>query len=111
MAEPLRVLLDEGVPEKLRTAFSEGFTVETVRYRGWTGTRNGDLLRAAEAAFDALVTVDKRLRHQQNVSARSIAVIVLDVTGTKFTDLLPLVPAAELALHRAQPGEVIVVTR
>ena len=71
--------------------------------------RNGGLLRAAEAAFDALMTVDKRLRYQQNVKVRSIAAIVLVTTGTKFTDLLPLLPAAEAALRQAKPGEVNVV--
>ena len=67
MPERVRVLLDEGVPEKLRGAFSEAFVVETVRHRGWTGLKNGALLRAAEVDFDALVTVDKKLRHPQNV--------------------------------------------
>lgn len=108
--EPIRVLLGEGVPERLRSEFSEAFAVETVRSRGWRGMRNGDLLRAAEATFDALVTVDKRLRYQQNVSAHNIAVIVLDTVGTKFSDLLPLVPNAETALRQVKPGEVVVVT-
>lgn len=107
--EPIRVLLDEGVPEKLRAEFSEAFAVETVRYRGWAGMRNGELLRLAETAFDALVTVDKGLRHQQNVRARSIAVVVLAATGTTFADLLPLLPAVEAALRGAKPGEVLVV--
>jgi hypothetical protein len=110
MPEQVRVLLDEGVPEKLRAAFSAAFEVETVRYRGWTGLKNGALLRAAEGTFDALVTVDKRLHHQQNVGARDIAV-VLDAPGTKFSDLLPLIPSAEAALLRAEPGTVTVVAR
>lgn len=55
--------MDESIPEKLRLAFSAPFAVETVRYRGWTGLKNGDLLRAAESDFDALLTVDKGLRH------------------------------------------------
>jgi hypothetical protein len=109
--EPIRVLLDEGVPERLRSEFSEAFVVETVRHRGWRGTRNGDLLHAAEATFDALVTVDKRLRYQQNVRAHAIAVVVLDALGTKFSDLLPLVPAVEAALRRVKPGEVVIVAR
>ena len=109
--EPIRVLLDEGVPERLRSEFSTAFAVETVRYRGWRGMRNGDLLRAAEAAFDVLVTVDKRLRYQQNVSAHAIAVVVLDADGTKFSDLLPLVPATEAALRQVKPGEVVVIAR
>ncbi len=109
MAEPIRVLLDEGVPEKLRGAFSAAFHVETVRYRTWAGLKNGELLRAAERDFDALVTVDKRLRYQQNVGARDIAVVVLDAPGTTYADLLPLVPAAEVALREVSPGHVIVV--
>ena len=64
MDEPIRVLLDEGVPERLRQAFSPGFIVETVGYREWKGVKNGDLLRIAEQYFDALVTVDKGLPHQ-----------------------------------------------
>lgn len=111
MPERVRVLLDEGVPEKLRAVFSDAFEVETVRYRGWAGLNNGALLREAEAAFDALVTVDKRLRHQQNVGAREIAVVVLDAPGTTFSDLLPLIPAAEAALLRVKPGTVTIVAR
>jgi len=109
MPERVRVLLDEGVPEKLRGAFSEAFVVETVRYRGWTGLKNGALLRAAEQDFDVLVTVDKRLRYQQNVAERDIAVVVLDAVGTTYADLIPLLPAAEAALRGAMPGQVILV--
>ena len=64
MDEPILVLLGEGVPERLRQAFSPGFIVETVGYREWKGMKNGDLLRIAEQYFDALVTVDKGLPHQ-----------------------------------------------
>ena len=111
MAESVRVLLDESIPEKLRAAFSPALVVETVRYRGWAGLKNGDLLRAAEDAFDVLVTVDKGLRHQQNVGARDLAVVVLDAAGTTFAGLLPLVPAAEAAIARAEVDTVQVVAR
>lgn len=73
--------------------------------------KNGKLLRAAEADFDVLVTVDKGLRHQQNVGAHDIAVVVLDAGGTTFADLLPLVPAAESAIRESEPGAVVVVAR
>ena len=63
-----------------------------------------------EVDFDALVTVDKKLRHQQNVSARSIAVVVLDAEGTTYVHLASLVPAAEVALRQAMPGSVTVVS-
>ena len=111
MPERVRVLLDESIPEKLRREFSRSLAVETVRYRGWAGLKNGALLRAAEADFDVLVTVDKGLRHQQDVGARDLAVVVLDAGGTTFGDLLPMVPSAEAAIGAAEPGAVVVVSR
>lgn len=111
MPEPIRVLLDEGVPEKLRAEFSGRFLVETVKYQGWAGLKNGELLSAAESSFDVLITVDKRLPYQQNIGGRDIAVIVLNAPGTKFFDLLPLVAGAEAALLAAKPGTVVVVER
>ncbi|MEM1271101.1 MAG: hypothetical protein AAGI08_13755 [Bacteroidota bacterium] len=109
MPDPVRVLLDGSVPEKLRLAFSTQLTVETVRYRGWNGLKNGELLRAAEADFDVLVTVDKGLCHQQNVGERDIAVVVLDANGTTYSDLVGLVAEAERACHQSTPGRVVIV--
>lgn len=109
MSDPIRILLDEGVPERLRFRFSGSFAVETVRFRGWTGMRNGDLLRAAEDSFDAFVTVDKRLPYQHNVRVRSIAVVAIDAVGTALKDIVPLMPGIEQALRRVKPGEVIII--
>jgi hypothetical protein len=40
--------------------------------------RNGDLLDAAEAAgFDVLVTTDKNIQYQQDLTSRKIALVVL----------------------------------
>ena len=48
------------------------------RARGWQELENGKLLNEAEAAgFEELVTTDKNLSYQQNLSARKIAVVVL----------------------------------
>jgi len=109
MNEPIRVLLDEGVPERLRRAFSSGFIVETVSYREWKGLTNGDLLRVAEKHFDALVTVDKGLRHQQNVEDRRIGVVVLEAGGTTLDDLRSLIPRTEEALRQLEKGAVCLV--
>jgi hypothetical protein len=38
---------------------------------------NGDLLLAAEAQFDALVTTDQNLRYRQNFAKRKLAILVL----------------------------------
>ena len=45
---------------------------------GWHLFKNGYLLNAAEdAAFDVLVTSDKSIRYQQNLTGRKLALVVL----------------------------------
>lgn len=42
------------------------------------GTTNGELLDAAEAAgFDVLLTTDRNIRYQQNLTGRGLAIVVL----------------------------------
>jgi hypothetical protein len=45
---------------------------------GWETLINGDLLRAAEeAGFDILITCDRNIPYQQNLTGRRIALIEL----------------------------------
>jgi hypothetical protein len=72
-----RVLCDENMPHKLRSSLRT-FDVATVQYMGFSGLNNGELLNAAEkAGFDVLVTGDKTLEYEQNMSGRMIAVVLL----------------------------------
>lgn len=72
---------------------------------GWEGLKNGLLLaHAQEAGFEVLLTVDQNLRYQQNLSGKTIAVVVLVATGITVEDLLPLVQALEMTLHQIEPG-------
>ena len=73
----MRLLFDNGVPRGVAPAL-EGHVVEEARNRGWDRLKNGDLLDAAEAAgFNVFVTTDRNIRYQQNLAARSIALVVL----------------------------------
>ena len=63
----MRLLLDECVPARLRKALPS-HEVSTVGLEGWSGIKNGKLLALAAAGFDALVTVDKNLPYQQNMT-------------------------------------------
>lgn len=70
----MRVLLDECVPHPLRKLLAEHW-VATVRESGWSGKKNGELLRIAEQEFDAFVTSDRNLRYQQNLVGRRIGIV------------------------------------
>jgi len=72
----VRLLLDECVPKRLRRELA-GHEVLTVPEMGWAGRENGELLGLAESEFDVLLTVDQKLKYQQSVAGRNIAVVVL----------------------------------
>lgn len=61
----MRVLLDEHLDRKLKWRFESGVEVVTVAERGWQGSKNGELLRLAQAEFDVLVTMDRNIEHQK----------------------------------------------
>ncbi len=73
----MRLLFDRNVPVPLRRPMP-GHDTAFARERGWSELTNGDLLAAAEAAgFDMLLTADRNLRYQQNLSGRRIGLVVL----------------------------------
>ncbi len=58
--------------------FLTGHTVTKAKERGWDTLTNGNLLDEAEqAGFDVLLTADKNMRYQQNLTDRKIAIVVL----------------------------------
>ncbi len=98
----MRVLLDENLPHRLRTAIT-GHQVETVKYKGWNGLKNGDLLRAAEAdGIQVLVTGDKNLIYQQSMAGRDIALVIL--SAQDFEVIEAHLQKIQAALDRAQAG-------
>ena len=104
----MRLLLDECVPARLRKTLPS-HEVSTVGLEGWSGIKNGKLLALAAAGFDALVTVDKNLPYQQNMTTLPIAVLVLDAKSNELPYLLPLLPALEAVLKSLVKGSYVLV--
>jgi hypothetical protein len=96
------VLLDQGTPVPIRPFLKE-HTVQTASERGWDTLQNGELLKAAEVAgFNVLVTPDKNIRYQQNLTVRTIALVVL---GNPQWPILRLhVDRVVTAVNAARPG-------
>ena len=98
----MRVLFDNGTPRGVAAALS-GHVVEEARAHGWDTLRNGELLAAAEAAgFDVFVTTDRNIRHQQNLAARKIAIVVLGKGRWRL--IRPRLPEIAAAIAAAGPG-------
>jgi predicted nuclease of predicted toxin-antitoxin system len=73
----MKVLLDECLPQKLRHLL-EGHDVQSARFAGFSGKKNGELLRLAEdAGFEVLVTADQGIPFQNSLDGRRIALLIL----------------------------------
>lgn len=74
----MKIVLDESVPHQLvRPLRALGCDVKPFP-NDWKGTKNGKLLiRVKEANFDALLTCDKNMVYQQNMSQLELLIVVL----------------------------------
>lgn len=104
----MRILIDECLPRKLKHELP-GHEVRTVPEMGWASKKNGELLRLMAGGFDAFLTIDNNLQHQQNLAQTSVAYIVLIAKNNKFATLKPLMEKVLKILENIQPGETIEV--
>jgi hypothetical protein len=105
----MRILLDECAPRPLKRELTD-YEIRTVVEMGWSGKKNGELLRLmSQKGFTILITTDQNLRYQQNLQQAGVAVVVLVSPSNKLSDLLPLIPDARKVLNTIAPGEVIEV--
>lgn len=103
----MRILLDECVPRPLKRKLSD-YDIRTVVEMGWSGKKNGELLRLMnQEGFIVLLTTDQNLRYQQNLEQAGIAIIVLVARSNRLPDLVPLIPETRSALDAITPGDVI----
>ncbi|MBI4521233.1 MAG: hypothetical protein HY701_10375 [Gemmatimonadetes bacterium] len=80
--------------------------VETVSGLGWAGVKNGQLLRRMRGRFDALVTMDRNLPHQQNLAVQPFGVVLLEAPSNRMVRLRPLVSEILAALEGIRAGEL-----
>ena len=101
------ILFDNGTPAPLRHALKGHIVVEALE-RGWDRLGNGELIAAAEAAgFELLLTTDKNMRHQQNLTGRKIAFVVID--NQQWPTLRRYVDRVVAAVNAATPGSYVEV--
>jgi hypothetical protein len=101
----VRILLDENLPRDL-VAELTGHQVTTVQAVGWSGTKNGELLRRALEHFDVFVPMDRGLQYQQNLQGLSLGVLIIRAPSNRMVHLKPLVDNILKVLQDPQPGHV-----
>jgi predicted nuclease of predicted toxin-antitoxin system len=101
----MKILLDECLPRPL-AALLTGHEVKTVRQMRWNGKENGELLALIGKHFDGFITVDKSLRHQQNLRDLKFAILVLRVKSNKLEGIVPHLPEVLSALRSIKAGDV-----
>ena len=105
----MRIILDHNTPAPLRYSLL-GHQVETAYERGWAELTNGDLLAASElAGFDLMITTDQGIRYQQNLTGRTMALLVLDTNdGPRIRGSKALVVNAVSSIQRGAYVEVAI---
>ena len=103
----MKILFDQGVPAPLRKHLL-GHEIATAFELGWNKLNNGELIKAAEkATFDVLITTDENLRYQQNLTKRTLSIIVLMTTSwPKIQTKLDSISAAFEAVQLASYTEI-----
>ena len=106
----MKILIDECLPAALReTLAALGYECETVRRAGYGSKKNGELLSLAEGRWDVLLTSDRRIKYQQNMTGRQVSIVVLRAKSNRMQDLLPLIPSSSKALLSVSPGQILEV--
>lgn len=78
----MKILLDECVPWPMHKLLAS-HSCTSVQAEGWTGIRNSELLKRAEADFDLLITADQNIVYQQDLSSNTLAILELSTNDIR----------------------------
>ena len=98
----MRILFDNGTPKPIARSLT-GHEITYARGIGWHELGNCELIRQAEeAGYEVLLSTDKNIRYQQNLSGRKIALVVL---GNQQWQLVKLhLDKTAAAVNACTPG-------
>ena len=76
---------------------------------GWTGIKNGQLLKKAALEFDCLLTVDRNLQFQQPIDSLPLAVVVIRAVDNRIETLRPQMAMVSEVLASIGANELKVI--
>jgi hypothetical protein len=93
----VKVLLDNCMPYRSKRLFP-GHKVSHAKDEGWEKLNNGLLLAAAaESDFDVMITVDKKIKYEQNLDRLPLTVVEIDTPDSR----LPAIVAVSQQINQA----------
>ena len=106
----MKILLDHNLDRRLKRHL-EMFDVSTTHEMGWDDVLNGELLTLAENnGYDALLTADSKIKYQQNMTGRKVAIIVLRAPNNRLATHVEMISDVVNAISNVKAGEVVEVT-
>ena len=101
----MRILLDENFPVDFAKLLV-GHEIATIHSLGWSGIKNGELLRRAQGICEVFVTLDRNLEFQQNIKVLPFGIVVVRARSNRVADLSPQIESILAAANRVLPGQV-----
>lgn len=103
----MKVLFDNGTPKPISRSLV-GHEISYARQIGWHELENGELIQQAEeAGYEVLLSTDKNIRYQQNLSGRKIALVVLG--NPQWPQVRLYLDKIAAAVDAATPGSYALV--
>ena len=105
----MKILLDECVTKRIRP-YLQKHEVFTVTEKGWNGLFNGKLMtKCVEDGIDILLTIDKNILFQQNISKYNLCVVIFDSIDSKVSSLITFLPSFEHMLGSIEKGRLYLI--
>lgn len=103
----MKILLDHNLDRRLKLHLFE-HDATTTQEQGWADVVNGKLLDLAETdGFNVVLTADANIKHQQNFSARNIAILIVRAFNNRLSTHLEMILDVKDALIAIRPGEIV----
>ena len=105
----MRIVLDENIPIGFAKMLV-GHEVMTVSGLGWSGIRNGELLRKCCSLAEVFVSLEQSLPFQQRIRSLPFGILVLKSRSNRLNDLKPLVASIPESIPKLKAGDVEIIS-
>ena len=103
----MKILLDHNLDRRLKNHLTD-YETATTQERNWADVLNGELLTLAEEnGFNVLLTADTNIKSQQNLSNRSISILVLRAFNNRLATHAEMIEDVHATLLKIQSGEIV----